>query len=98
MSIVNTLTSQNEIVLSERVVTTDYRVTEIREHITERYVQVQIELGPFTTVNRGTEDNPVMETNGTGRRNINVWSGDEYDAIRDTWTNTDLLAAVATKI
>jgi len=98
MSIVNTLTTQNEIVLSERVATTDYRVIEIREHILGRYVQVLIELGPFTTVNVGTEDNTRMETNGSGRRGIDVWSGDEYDAIRDTLTNADLLAVVATKI
>lgn len=98
MSIINTQVTQNEIVLSERVATNDYKIVEIRENIKERYVHVILEIGPFITVNNGTELNPMEETRGSGNRGINVWSGDEYDAIRDTWTNADLLAAVATKI
>ena len=91
MSITNSQTATNEIVLSERVVTTDYKIVQIQESIQNRFVEVQIELGPFVT-----EDGPggSTQTSGSGRRNIRVWQDTEYDDIRDTWTNADLIAKV----
>jgi hypothetical protein len=95
MSITSSQTAKSEIVLSERVVTTDYKIVQIQESIKNRFVEVQIELGPFVT-----EDGPggPTQTRGSSMRNIQVWHNEEYDAIRDTWTNADLIAAVATKI
>jgi len=88
-------TVENEIVLSERVVTSEFRIIEIQENIRQRYVHVEVELGPFTTEER---PNGETETRGTGRRGISVWSGEEYDAVRDTWRNEDLLAVVMAKM
>lgn len=95
MTIADSQTATNEIVLSERVVTSDYRVVEIHESIQNRFVRVEIELGPFTT-----ETRPGGETftRGTGRRGVTVWENEAYDAVRDTWRNEDLLAIIATKI
>ena len=95
MSITNSQTATEDIVLSERVVTKDYKIVQIQESIQNRFVDVQIELGPFVT-----EDGPggSTQTSGSSRRNIRVWQDTEYDAIRDTWTNEDLIAAVAAKI
>ena len=95
MSIANSQTASNEIVLSERVVTTDYKIVQIQESIQNRFVEVQIELGPFVT-EEGPGDSTI--TRGTGRRTIQVWQNEEYDAIRDTWKNEDLIAAVAAKM
>ena len=95
MSITSSQTSTEDIVLSERVVTKDYKIVQIQESIQNRFVEVQIELGPFVT-EQGPGDS--TQTRGSGRRNIQVWHDTEYDAIRDTWTNADLIAAVATKI
>jgi hypothetical protein len=90
-TIVENQTIESEIVLSERVTTNEFRIVQIQENIQNRFVQVEVELGPFVTEER---PNGETETRGSGRRGINVWSGDAYDAVRDTWTNTDLLAAV----
>ena len=90
-TIVENQTVQSEIVLSERVTTTEFRVVEIHESIQNRFVRAEVELGPFVTEER---PNGESETRGSGRRGINVWSGDAYDAVRDTWTNAELLAAV----
>ena len=95
MSITSSQTSTEDIVLSERVVTKDYKIVQIQESIKNRFVQVQIELGPFVT-EEGPGDS--TQTRGSSMRNIEVWQNAEYDAIRDTWTNADLIAAVATKI
>ncbi len=84
-----------EIVLQERLTTTEFKVTEINENIVARWVRAEVELGPFTTE---TRPNGQSEVRGAGRRGVMVWNGDEYDAIRDTWANADLLAAVKAKL
>jgi len=80
MTIVDNQTASGEIVLSERVVTNAYRVVEIHESIENRFVRVEIELGPFVTEER---PNGQTVTRGSGRRGINVWENEEYDAVRD---------------
>lgn len=84
-----------EIVLQERLTTTEFMVVEINENIRDRMVRAEIELGPFTS-----EQRPNGQTfiRGSGRRDVLVWNDDGYDAIRDTWTNADLLAAVKIKL
>lgn len=99
MGITDTQQSDIEIVLQERVVSSDYRIVEIHEFIKNRQVNVKVELGPFVTETRGPEGNPQTETIATGgSRSVTVWRDDEYDAIRDTWTNADLMTAVKTKL
>lgn len=99
MTITSTQTTNTEIVLSERKVTTEYRIIQIRESIIDRQVEVNLELGPFVTENFGPEDSGETRIVATGgRRGLTVWEGDEYDSIRDSWTNTDLIAAVAAKM
>ena len=90
-TIVENQTIQSEIVLTERVTTNEFRIVQIQENIQNRFVQVEVELGPFVTEER---PNGESETRGSGRRGVTVWSGDAYDAVRDTWTNADLLTAV----
>lgn len=80
-----------EIVLQERVTTNEFIISEIHENIRNRFVRVEVELGPFTTE---TRPNGQTETRGTSRRGILVWEGEAYDSIRDTWANADLMAAV----
>lgn len=84
-----------EIVLQERVTTNQFTITEIHENIRNRFVRAEVELGPFTTE---TRPNGETETRGTTRRGVLVWEGVEYDAIRDTWANADLMAAVKAKL
>lgn len=84
-----------EVVLQERVTTNQFQIMEIHESIRNRIVRVEVELGPFTTE---TRPNGETETRGTTRRGVVVWEGDAYDAIRDTWANADLMAAVKAKI
>jgi len=84
-----------EVVLQERLVTNEFKVVEIHENIRDRFVRAEVELGPFTSEER---PNGQSVTRGTGRRGVNVWANEEYDAIRDTWTNADLLDAVKAKI
>lgn len=91
MNILNTQSLNTEVVLSERRVTTEFKIREIQEEIENRRVHVRIELGPFITKER---PNGETETRGTSTRGVNVWENDEYDAIRDTWTNADLIAKV----
>jgi hypothetical protein len=90
-TIVENQTIQSEIVLTERVTTNEFRIVQIQENIQNRFVQVEVELGPFVTEER---PNGESETRGSGRRGVTVWSGDAYDTVRDTWTNADLLTAV----
>lgn len=87
-TIVDTLTLTNEIVLAERAVTTEFVIRQIQENIQQRRVQVEIELGPFTTE---TFLDGRTETRGSGSRGVTVWEGDAYDAVRDTWRNADLM-------
>lgn len=84
-----------EIVLQERLTTTEFKVVEIHENIRDRSVRAEVELGPFTT---DTRPNGQTSTRGASRRGVNVWANEEYDAIRDTWTNADLLAEVKVKL
>lgn len=86
--------TSNEIVLSERRVTSEWRVRQIVENIENRSVRVEVELGPFVADDR----DPTRTTGTGGGKNIIVWQNEEYDAIRDTWSNVDLLAVVATKL
>lgn len=81
-SINQVATLSNEIVLTERIVTTEWKVTEIHESIENRSVRVNVELGPF------------VDGRGSSRRGFTVWENEEYDTIRDTWTNADLLTKV----
>jgi len=89
-SIVNPQTLDGEIVLSERVVANEFVIIEIFENIRDRYVRATLELGPFVTETALTGD--VIR--GTSRRSVVVWENQEYDAVRDTWRNEDLLAAI----
>jgi hypothetical protein len=81
----------SEVVLTERVTTTEFRIVEIHESIQNRNVHVDVELGPFIT-----ETMPNGETivRGSSRRGVRVWNNESYDAVRDTWRNEDLIAAV----
>jgi len=91
-AITDTTTLSKEIVITERVTSTEFKITEVHENIENRFVRVDIELGPFTT-----ETSPAGQTRtrGTGRRGLTVWQNEAYDAVRDTWTNTDLITRVA---
>lgn len=82
-----------EIVLSERVVTNEFIVVEIFESITNRFVRAEVELGPFVTTDR---PDGSSETRGSSRRGVVVWENAEYDAVRDTWRNEDLIAKIKT--
>lgn len=88
-TIVDTLSVDTEIVLSERRVTTEFVIRQIQENIRDRRVQVEIELGPFTTE---TFPGGRVEVRGSGQRGVTVWEGADYDAVRDTWRNEDLMA------
>jgi hypothetical protein len=87
-TIVDTLTLDTEIVLSERRVTTEFVIRQVQEDIRNRRVHAEIELGPFTTE---TYPDGREETRGSGGRGVTVWEGVDYDAVRDTWTNADLM-------
>lgn len=89
-SIASNQTVNAELVLSERVVTSEFMITEIHESIRDRYVRVDLELGPFTTDERGGQ----TFTRGASRRSIVAWDKEAYDALRDTWRNEDLIARV----
>jgi hypothetical protein len=91
VTIADTHATQQEVIISTPVSTTEFVVKQIQEDIEQKWVRVEIELGPFTTETRPDDS---TETRGTSRRNITVWQGDAYLAIRDTWTNADLLAAL----
>lgn len=93
MSIVQKQTTTNEIVLTERVVTNEYRIVSIEESIEERRVDVAIEIGPFVQEERFSGET-VSVAKG-GRRRLIVWQNEEYDTIRDIWKNDDLMSKVA---
>lgn len=88
-------TLTKELIIQERIVTTDFIITEIHENIQNRVVRAQIELGPFV---EETGPRGITSTRGSGRRNIVIWEGDEYDIISDTWTNDDLLQVIKNKL
>ena len=94
-SILDSQVIETEIVLQERVVTTEFRVVEIHESIQNRFVRVEIEMGPFISEIR---PNGEVETHGSGHRGITVWENEEYDSIREkAWSNADMLAIIKTK-
>jgi hypothetical protein len=96
MPAINTVQGiSTEIVLQERLTTTEFKITEIHESIQNRFVRVDVELGPFATT---TRPNGETETRGSSRRGLIAWDNEDYDAIRDTWANADLLAVVKTKL
>lgn len=90
-SIIDTLTVPTEIVLTERRVTNEFVIREVHESIRDRYVRVEIELGPFTTE---TLPGGREETRGSGMKGIVAWDNEAYDAVRDTWRNEDLIARI----
>ena len=49
MAITNTLTSDNDIILSERKTTTEYKIVDIYEDIKNRRVKVELTIGPSAT-------------------------------------------------
>ena len=81
-------TVSGEIVVTERKITSEFAIIEINEHIQMRTVRVTVELGPFTEAHDG------IPRRGASMRMITVWQGDAYDAVRDTWTNADLISLV----
>jgi hypothetical protein len=90
-SIVDPQTVTTELVLSERVVTNEFVITEIFESIVNRFVRAEIELGPFISESR---PDGSIQVKGSSRRGITVWENAGYDAVRDTWRNEDLIAQV----
>lgn len=94
------LSFKGEIVLTERTVTNEFKILDIHESIVNKFVNVEVELGPFIE-----EDRPNGEKfkRGSSRRGLTLWQNDEYLSIADTWDNTamikkitELLAAQAT--
>jgi len=82
-----------EIVISERVVSTEFKVIEMQEDVIRRRVNVNIELGPFTDE---LQPDGTTYSRGVGRRGLVVWEHEEYDAVRATWNNLALIAKVTT--
>jgi len=91
--ITDTISSLSEVVLVERRTSSEFKVREIQESIEDRRVRAEIEFGPFVE-----DDGPISRIRGSGGRGITVWEGEEYDAIRDSWTNADLLEAIKAKL
>jgi hypothetical protein len=89
--IIDNHTVTNEIIISERVATTEFRVMDIHESIVNRSVRADLELGPFTTE---TMPNGETVTRGRSRHSLTVWQDVEYDVVRDTWTNETLVTKV----
>lgn len=82
----NTPTTINgEVVLSERVVSTEFIVKEVYENSEQRMVRAEVEMGPFSTARFGTE------LIGINRRIVTVWKDEDYDAVKLTWDNTALI-------
>jgi len=94
-AITDTQALETEIVITERRATTEFRIVEVHESIQNRFVRVEVDLGPFVTEER---PNGETEIRGSGRRGVLVWDRESYDAVRDTWTNADLMAAVKTAL
>ena len=90
-TIADTLTAESTIVIQQALSTNEFIVCEVHESIQNRFVRAEIELGPFVTEER---PNGETDTRGSSRRGITVWENEAYDAIRDTWTNPDLIVAI----
>lgn len=76
-----------EVVITERVVSTEFYIREIHENVQRKSVRVDIELGPFTE--EDTPDGTIIR--GISSKNIEAWSGDDYSAIELTWNNQMLV-------
>lgn len=81
-----------EIVLSERIVSTEFSVVAIHEFIQQKSVRVEVEMGPFTTQEL---PNGQIEKRGISQRSLVVWEGTEYDEIINTWDNDALVTKIA---
>lgn len=90
-TIADTLTAESTIVIQQALSTNEFIVREVHESIQNSFVRAEIELGPFVTEER---PNGETDTRGSSRRGITVWENEAYDAIRDTWTNPDLIVAI----
>lgn len=93
-SINSIIPATNEIVLTERIVATEWKIVRVQEDIRDRWVRAEVELGPF--VDEPGPGNTTISRGRGGIRNVMVWQNEDYDAIRDTWTNLDLIAKVKT--
>ena len=80
-----------EIVLSERIVSTEFSVVAIHEFIQQKSVRVEVEMGPFT---EETMPNGEVQKRGISQRNLVVWEGSEYDDIINTWDNDALVTRI----
>lgn len=80
-----------EIVITERRATSEYFITDIHESITNKFVRVEVELGPFEVTE---EPNGNTTTRGSSRRGLVVWQNEEYTEIMNTWDNAMLLTKV----
>jgi hypothetical protein len=89
MAILDTQVASAEIVITERIATTEYKIREIHEDIQNRRVRATVDLGPFIP-----PTGPLDTERASGSRYLLVWENDEYDTVRDTWTNADLIARV----
>lgn len=81
-----------ELVLTERQTTNEFMIIAIHESIINQFVNVEVELGPFTDNIR--PDGSTFKS-GTARRSVNAWQGAEYEVIKDTWDNTMMIAKVS---
>lgn len=95
MSITTVQGVTNQIVVQERITTSEFLIQEIVESIEQRSVHVRVQLGPF--VDETMPGGKILRR-GASIRMINAWNGDDYDAVRDTWTNADLIAVVKSKL
>lgn len=77
----------NEVVITERVASTEFFIREIHENVQKKIVRADIELGPFTE----TEDPDGNILVGISTRSIVAWSGDDYTAVELTWNNQMLI-------
>lgn len=81
-----------EIVITERRATSTYFITDIYESITNKFVRVEVELGPFEVTEH---PNGNTTTRGSSRRGVVVWQNEDYVNIMNTWDNAMLLAKVS---
>lgn len=92
IDITSTHTTANTISIRNGMVTTnEYKILDIQESMKDRKLSVTVEFGPFTSRVDG-RGHYIVE--GSAKRNLLVWSDNAYDAVRDTWTNADLVARV----
>ena len=95
MSISNTQILQTEVVIQPAVITNDFIITNIHENIKRRIVFVDVEFGPFK---ENVFDDGRVILNGSHIRKYEIWKDNDYDLIRDTWTNKELIAAATSII